>query len=151
MRLKNVPALILILQLILGPFTPFAQKTYATNMNDTAEGNNGDADSVAPDEETPKGLRFHLSEGAEQAERPAPRPAVAPATKLSEGETARVLQRLPPLKEAAGDEQEFALRERSQPPPRAGATVLNAFPAAEERRAPDDTAPRRSSNSDLIH
>jgi uncharacterized protein YfaS (alpha-2-macroglobulin family) len=138
MRLKNIPALILILQFTLGSFTPFAPKTYGTNMNDTAEENNGGADSAAPDEKTPKGLRFRLSEGAEQSEARAPQPVVAPATKLSESETARVLQRLPPLKEEAGDAQEFALRERSLPAPRAGATVLNAFPASEGRRAPDE-------------
>lgn len=134
MRLKNVPALILIFQFALGSFTPFSTKTYATNMNDTADS----AGDAAPDEKTPKGLRFRLSEGAEQPEKSAAQPAVAPASKLSDAETARVLQRLPPLKEEAGDEQEFALREKSLPAPRAGATVLNAFPAPEERRAPPE-------------
>ncbi|HYY95428.1 MAG TPA: alpha-2-macroglobulin family protein [Pyrinomonadaceae bacterium] len=133
MRLKNIPALILILQLILGSFTPFSPRTYASDMNDTA-----DRADDAPDAPAPKGLRFRLSEGAEQSEKAVPRP-VAPATRLSEGETARVLQRLPPLKEEAGDEQEFALRERSLPAPRAGATVLSAFPSTEERRAPPES------------
>ena len=138
MRLKNIPALILILQLTLGSFAQFAPKIYATSMNNTAEKTDAADAGDAPGETTPKGLRFRLSEGAEQSERPAPQPVVAAATKLSESETARVLQRLPPLKEEAGDEQEFALRERSQPPPRAGATVLDAFPSADERRTPDE-------------
>jgi len=34
---RAIPALILILQLIIGSLTPFAPKTYATSMNDTAE------------------------------------------------------------------------------------------------------------------
>src|SRR5947209_11873490 len=110
MRLKNIPALILILQLTLGSFAQFAPKIYATSMNNTAEKTDAADAGDAPGETTPKGLRFRLSEGAEQSERPAPQPVVAAATKLSESETARVLQRLPPLKEEAGDEQEFALR-----------------------------------------
>jgi alpha-2-macroglobulin len=137
MRLKNIPALFIILQLTLGSIAPFSPKTYATDMRDNADRADGAGD--APGQTTPKGLRFHLSEGAEQSEKAA-RPAVAPATRLSESETARVLARLPPLKEEAGDEQEFALREKSLPPPRAGATVLNAFPAPEERRAPEEAA-----------
>jgi alpha-2-macroglobulin len=138
MRPKNIPALILILQLILGSFTPFSPKTYATDMNDTADTTEDAGPADAPDEKTPKGLRFRLSEGAEQTEKPSPQPTVAPAVRLSDAETARVLQRLPPLKEEAGDEQEFALREKSLPPPRAGATVMSAFPAPEERRAPPE-------------
>jgi uncharacterized protein YfaS (alpha-2-macroglobulin family) len=140
MRLKNIPALIVILQLTFGYIAPFSTKTYATKMNDTADRADDDGAGDAPDENTPKGLRFRLSEGAEQTERPAAQPTVAPAEKLSDAETARVLARLPPLKEEAGDEQEFALREKSLPPPRAGATVLSAFPAAEERRAPEEGA-----------
>jgi uncharacterized protein YfaS (alpha-2-macroglobulin family) len=138
MRLKKITALFIILQLTLGSIAPFSPKTYATDMRDNADRADGAGD--APDQTTPKGLRFHLSEGAEQSEKAAARPAVAPATRLSESETARVLARLPPLKEEAGDEQEFALREKSLPPPRAGAIVLNAFPAPAERRAPEEAA-----------
>ncbi|HEX3560840.1 MAG TPA: alpha-2-macroglobulin family protein [Pyrinomonadaceae bacterium] len=135
--LKGILVLLLLFQFVLGPFAPLALRTYATSMKDDAE-KTADADAGdAPVETTPKGLRFHLSEGAEQSGKTAPRPVVV-ATKLSESETARVLQRLPPLKEEASDEQEFALREKSLPPPRAGATVLNAFPAAGERKTPDE-------------
>src|SRR2546423_1055237 len=138
MRLKNIPALLLTLQLTLGTLVPLAPTAHAKGMNDAA-GNSGDAVGAAAVGETneKKGLRFRLSEGAEQTEARAPQPAAAPATKLSDSETARVLERLPPLKAGAGDEQEFALRERSLPAPRAGATVLQTFPAPESRRAPD--------------
>src|SRR2546421_11488090 len=93
MRLKKIFALILILQLTLGSFTPLSPKTYAVPMNDNAE-NIDDADPSAADDETParKGLRFRLSEGAETSEKPAPLGVVAQASKLSESETARVLQ-----------------------------------------------------------
>ena len=138
MRLKNIPALLLTLQLTLVPLVPLAPAAHAKGMNDAA-GNSRDAVGAAAVGETneKKGLRFRLSEGAEQTEARAPQASVAQAVKLSESETARVLERLPPLKKEEGDEQEFALRERSLPAPRAGATVLQTFPASETRAVPD--------------
>jgi uncharacterized protein YfaS (alpha-2-macroglobulin family) len=142
MRLKNIPALLLLIQLILGPFAPLAARANSNAMNDT-DGNIYDSEEetgtggVAAEE---KGLRFRLSEGTEQSEKPEPRATMAPATKLSEGETARVLQHLPELKAEPGDGQEFALRERSLPAPRVGATVLQTFPAPEARESPDAAA-----------
>ncbi|HEX8149940.1 MAG TPA: DUF6049 family protein [Pyrinomonadaceae bacterium] len=102
-------------------------------------------DAYGPGEESggaagKTGLRFRLSEGVEQAERPEARPRAAKAEKLSESESARVLARLPELKAGEGDAQEFALRERSLPAPRAGATVLKPFPAPEPRESPDADA-----------
>ncbi|MDT5158258.1 MAG: alpha-2-macroglobulin [Acidobacteriota bacterium] len=142
MRLKNIPALILLLQLILGPFSHLAVGARTDTVKDTEEtmyNDEGETDAGGGALEK-KGLRFHLSEGAEQTEKQGPRPAVAPATKLSEAETARVLQRLPELKTEGGEQQEFALRERSLPAPRAGATMLQMFPAPESRESPDVTA-----------
>ena len=140
MKRRKALALLLLFQLALGPFAPRGTQVYATPMNDEATETN-DADSAASDDETAslKGLRFRLSEGVETAEKVAPPPAVAHASKLSDAETARVLERLPPLKTDAADEQEFALRERSLPAPRAGATLLNAFPSTGERRGPEVT------------
>src|SRR5437016_4861515 len=70
-----------------------------------------------------EGLRFHLSEAPEQPEaRPANK--VADATTLSDAETEAVLKRLPPIKTDASDEADFALREKSLPPPRTGVTIL---------------------------
>jgi uncharacterized protein YfaS (alpha-2-macroglobulin family) len=140
MRLKNIAALILTLQITLGSFTPLVKRSYAMGTNDGAV-NGGAAEEATADADTSekKGLRFRLSEGVEQSERPT-QPAVAPATKLSDAETARVLSRLPPLKTEAGDEQEFALRERSLPAPRAGATVMQPFPASEEKPSPGENA-----------
>jgi alpha-2-macroglobulin len=137
MRLKKIPALILLLQIILSPFAPLAARANDNAMKETG------GETVEPAEETgaaeKRGLRFRLSEGAEAEERRAPRPAAAQAAKLSEAETARVLARLPEMKAAESDRQEFALRERSLPAPRAGATVLSSFPAPETREAPDAT------------
>src|SRR5215203_1743802 len=113
MRLKNIPAFILLFQLLLNPFAPLAARANESAMSDTS------VDAYEPAEEAgaveKKGLRFRLSEGVEAAERAAPRPPAAKAEKLSEAESARVLARLPELKAEGGDAQEFALRERSLP------------------------------------
>ncbi|MBC7909414.1 MAG: hypothetical protein H7Y30_02875, partial [Pyrinomonadaceae bacterium] len=54
-----------------------------------------------------KGLRFRLSQGAEQSES-AVVSSVAPASPLSDSETQNVLKRLPPIKATETDEQDFA-------------------------------------------
>ncbi|MET0624258.1 MAG: alpha-2-macroglobulin family protein [Pyrinomonadaceae bacterium] len=138
MRLKNIPALILLFQIILSPLAPLGARANSNAMSES-DGDVYEAAEEAGAVER-KGLRFRLSEGAEQAEAAGPRAPAAPAVKLSQAETARVLARLPELKAAEGDRQEFALRERSLPAPRAGATVLSPFPAPETREAPDAAA-----------
>lgn len=139
MRLKNIPAFILLLQLIVSPLAPLAVRAETNAMTESS------VDAYEPGQDAggaaeKKGLRFRLSEGTEEAERAAPRPPSAKAEKLSEAESARVLARLPGLKSEGGDAQEFALRERSLPAPRAGTTVLKPFPAPEPREAPDAAA-----------
>src|SRR5215213_93949 len=137
MRPKNIAALFLTLQLLISPFTQPAQRVYAKGMNEDATQEDDDGTRGAQER---KGLSFRLSEGAEESGAAAPRPSPARAEKLSDSETARVLQRMPPLQTDAADARDFALREHSLPPPRAGATVLNAFPADESPRAPDADA-----------
>jgi uncharacterized protein YfaS (alpha-2-macroglobulin family) len=140
MKRQKALALILLFQMVFSSLAPLAPGAYAGEMSKDAENiyeteaNVDAADDVAA---TRKGLSFRLSEGMEQSERAAPQATPAQATRLSEAETARVLARMPPMKVEASDEQDFALRERSLPAPRAGATVLQAFPSADERRAPD--------------
>ena len=85
------------------------------------------------------GLRFRLSEGAEQPDaRPVTSPV--PATSLSDAETEAVLKRLPPIKSEPSDETDFATRPQSLPPPRTGLTLAQPFPAANEMAPPDSTA-----------
>ncbi|HXB55808.1 MAG TPA: alpha-2-macroglobulin family protein [Vicinamibacteria bacterium] len=84
--------------------------------------------------ETP-GPGFRLSEGTEEAAEA--RTAVAPATLLDAQDTQKVLDRLPPLTEEAGEAVEFALREKSLPPPRTGRTVREAFPPLSTAPSPD--------------
>ena len=83
-----------------------------------------------------KGLQLKLSEGAPVAERPAP-VATAPASKLSDDETEAVLKRLRPIKTDPDDQNDFALRDRSLPPPRTGKTIADSFPPPEKLDKPD--------------
>ncbi len=139
MRLKNTPALILLFQLVFSPFAPLAARANENVMSETNAGASEPAQGGGGAAER-KGLRFRLSEGAAAAESSAPRPPAAQAAKLSEAEAERVLARLPAFKAGESGAQEFALRERSLPAPRAGATVLKPFPAPEPREAPDADA-----------
>ena len=87
-------------------------------------------------EEERPGLQFRLSEGSEQSESPRAS-SVAPATQLSESDVERVLNRLPPIKTEATDEQDFAMREKSLPRPSTGETINAAFPPPVPTSLPD--------------
>ena len=81
---------------------------------------------------------FSLSEG----DAPAPAPALVarpPATRLSEAEASRVLDRLPPLA-AEPVTLPFAMREASLPPPRTGRSKRAPFPEAQEDAARPEAA-----------
>ncbi len=95
------------------PATLGSEKGFVENMDDE-------------DDTDDKGLRFRLSEGAEQAA-PITRDTVAPAVRLSDVEANKILARLPDLKTETTDTQDFKLRERSTPAPRTGATIDAAF------------------------
>src|SRR5262249_27427793 len=75
------------------------------------------------------GLQFRLSEGAEQPEHRSEAGSVQAAA-LSETEAQSLLQRLKPIKTDPTNEQEFAFRDRSLPPPLTGATINDGFPAS---------------------
>ncbi len=93
-----------------------------------------------------QGLQIRLSEGAAVVEPSAANP-LAEAQALAADEAERVLRRLQPIKAEAGDEQDFALREKSLPPPRTGKTVEAAFPPASSR---DVTAPPPSGPLEVV-
>lgn len=81
------------------------------------------------------GLTFHLAEGVEGADKREVTPP-AKAAPLGDADTKKVIDRLPALVAKEGDEKPFAMRERSLPPPRTGATVKGAFPPVEAPPAP---------------
>jgi hypothetical protein len=77
----------------------------------------------------PPGLDLRVSNGREGA--PAyDRAKLAPATKLSDAAAEALLLRATPIASDPADPQAFALRSRSQPPPRTGQTIKGAFPPA---------------------
>ncbi|MBO0800623.1 MAG: Ig-like domain-containing protein, partial [Blastocatellia bacterium] len=89
--------------------------------------------------EDDKGLVFRLSEGSEIREEAKQEPRInAPkADALSNEETQSLLKRLPPLKSEKDDEKDFAMRDRSLPPPRKGRTISESFPPAGGATAPE--------------
>src|SRR5215813_5172033 len=99
-------------------------------------------DSLSTDEpERVQGLRFRLSEAPDQPEAK-PASKVGAAATLSDPETEAILKRLPPIKTDSGDETDFALRDKSLPPPRTGATVLQTFPASRAGTPPEQKSSR---------
>ncbi len=75
----------------------------------------------------PKGLDLRLSDGKQGA--PAfDRAKIAPAQKLTDAEADQLLSRARPIVNDAADQQAFAIRPKSQPPPRTGNVVKGAFP-----------------------
>ncbi|MCA9514389.1 MAG: Ig-like domain-containing protein [Myxococcales bacterium] len=72
------------------------------------------------------GLVWKVSEGNPPPEGEILPPA--PATPLPDADTQKLLARLPAVDAKAGDQQDFALRPASQPPPKPGSTVETPFP-----------------------
>ena len=139
---KNLARLLLAWQLVFGANVSIARGFALTETEGAAiEGRAGQDDA----EETAararrKGLRFRLSRGEGQAETTsAGGPKQARAERLSESETAKILARMPPLEAVGGDRKDFALRERSLPPPRTGKTINVSFPQNEDAPAPTGT------------
>jgi uncharacterized protein YfaS (alpha-2-macroglobulin family) len=89
--------------------------------------------------EMTKGLQFHLSEGSEGPARTAPLPA-ASAAPLPDSDTAALLSRVSPIKSDPDDQKDFALRDRSLPPPLTGKTVTESFPPRDQLSPPADQA-----------
>ncbi|NVB84647.1 MAG: hypothetical protein HOV81_40110, partial [Kofleriaceae bacterium] len=56
------------------------------------------------------------------------RTKIAPATKIPDAEAEQLLSRARTIKNEAGDKQAFAIRPKSQPPPRTGNVIKGSFP-----------------------
>src|SRR5947209_2365004 len=132
--------LALSLSLILFTFLGSIPKINAapTSKSSVSE-SDADEDDTQNGDSVKNGLQFRLSEGAGQPERKGD-VNVAPAARLSEGEVQNVLKRLPPVKAETGDDQEFAMRDRSLPPPRTGKTINVSFPSSETAPTPETKA-----------
>ena len=128
-RLRNATCSLIIIAVYLGTVVPHRFNTNA----ETTEGAAVQDDNMTS---AKKGLQFRLSEGAEQSGT-TPASNVAQSTPLSDGDVEDVLKRLQPIKAQESDEQDFALRERSLPPPRTGETIKAAFPPPVPTSLPD--------------
>ncbi|HEU4872138.1 MAG TPA: Ig-like domain-containing protein, partial [Pyrinomonadaceae bacterium] len=114
-RLKNVISSVLICSLLATSFNGPLQRVALAETQEPAT------------EE--RGLSFRLSNASDQPEqRSTTKPATS--TELSETDTNAILKRLPPIKVDPNTSQDFALRERSLPPPRTGNTIDISFPAS---------------------
>lgn len=82
-------------------------------------------------------MQFRLSEGSPES-RPATTSATpATAAPISDEAAQNLLKRLPPIKTADDDQKDFALRDRSLPPPRTGQTIQATFPPPSSLNAPE--------------
>nr|HEX4318747.1 alpha-2-macroglobulin family protein [Kofleriaceae bacterium] len=76
----------------------------------------------------PRGLAMQVTEGTTGA--PAYDHAnLAPATPLADADAQQLLARTPAIAAGSADQQAFALRASSTPPPRTGQTIRSTFPA----------------------
>ncbi|HEX8283426.1 MAG TPA: alpha-2-macroglobulin family protein [Pyrinomonadaceae bacterium] len=130
MRSKTAVSNLLLLTMLLTHVAPPPTHAVTTRVGQ---------ESSEEEEDEPQGLRFRLSEAGAPKER-APQNRVEEGRPLPESETARLLARLPPLKEEEGDARGLNLRERGLPPPRAGQTIANAFAPPEPARTPPPSA-----------
>lgn len=86
------------------------------------------ADKLAKQaKDIPDGLDLRLSNG-KAGPPPFDKSKLAAATKLGDADVQSILARAEPLKMEQGDQQAFALRPSSQPPPRTGTTIKDSFP-----------------------
>ncbi|MGA9994751.1 MAG: alpha-2-macroglobulin family protein [Pyrinomonadaceae bacterium] len=129
-HLRTLASLLLILCIHLSAMLPINARPLESF---------GGLDTSTSSEDSQKeqrGLRFRLSEGSEAQSRSTEN-RVAPAAKLSDAEAQNVLKRLPDVKAEEADEQDFAMRDRSLPPPRTGKTIKATFPQTEQLSKPD--------------
>jgi uncharacterized protein YfaS (alpha-2-macroglobulin family) len=75
----------------------------------------------------PPGLEVRLSDGR-QGPPAADRATLAPAKKVADSEAEGLFARMRAIAAEATDKKAFALRDRSQPPPRTGQTIKGSFP-----------------------
>ncbi|HEX3477202.1 MAG TPA: Ig-like domain-containing protein, partial [Kofleriaceae bacterium] len=96
--------------------------------------------AVVQAKDAPPGLELRVSSG--KAGPPAVDHArLAPARTLPDAESGALLARMKPIAAEPQDAQSFALRGRSQPPPRTGQTIQAGFPPPAPSSAPPPAGP----------
>jgi uncharacterized protein YfaS (alpha-2-macroglobulin family) len=133
-HLKLILSLSLIFFIFAGSIPRISDASaFAANTQES------DSEDEANGDQMKEGLQFRLSEGTGQSESRTPITPVQ-SSRLTDSEVQNVLKRLPPVKAEEGDQQEFALRDRSLPPPRTGKTVNVSFPSSESAPPPNTAA-----------
>ncbi len=87
-------------------------------------------------QDTPSGLKFTLSEGAEGAETRDVQPPVS-TDPLSGDDAGKLLGRLPAIKSDPDDQTDFAKRAGTLPAPKTGEKIPVKFPSADQMAPPD--------------
>jgi alpha-2-macroglobulin len=131
-RLRNVADRLVLLFcfcIVVLPFVLLSDASGGRGQRSIMRDNTGNKD----------GLIFRLSEGKAEEQKQPQIPAPS-AEQLSDEAAQNLLKRLPPIKSEGDDEQDFALRDRSLPPPRTGQTISEAFPPSDRATAPDQAA-----------
>jgi uncharacterized protein YfaS (alpha-2-macroglobulin family) len=136
MRRARARALI-ILCIALGVIAPALSRSEADGSGQISRTSR--APAAQSGDQMNQGLQFRLSEGREQPEKTSSAPP-AQAAPLSEADTETVLNRLKPIKTDPADQQEFAFRDRSLPPPLTGKLIKDAFPPPDQPGTPDTGA-----------
>src|SRR5678815_2633564 len=139
LRLHVALSLALVVCLVFGSLiTPrVIALSFNREITDAQKDNANDVDEAQDTNST--GLQFRVSEGASQPEA-REKKGLPTTTPLSKIEIANILRRLAPLRMDTNDQQPFAFRERSLPPPLTGKTINVAFPATEDVPAPGVSA-----------
>lgn len=138
-RLHVALSLSLVVCLVVGSLITPRAIAFSLNHGTRAARNDPPTDVNQLDDTDKPGLSFRVSEGVGQ---PESRETKAPptTTPLSNLQVANILRRLPLLRTDPDDQQSFAFRERSLPPPLTGKTINVAFPATENIAAPETSA-----------
>jgi len=126
-------AAITALAMVTGSCGPRSSSTTAR----TGHGTGGDLVLTQTGDEPP-GLDLRLSNG-KQGPAAADRTKRVPAATIPDRDAESILNRLTPLQKQPDDQQAFALRKRSQPPPRTGKTIKGTFPPPPATNAPPAT------------
>jgi uncharacterized protein YfaS (alpha-2-macroglobulin family) len=103
------------------------KSTTGTNPNGTGGSGSLTNQVLQQTDDLPEGLDLRLSDGKQLADA-YDRSKIAAATKISDADATAILDRVQSIKTAPDDTKPFALRDRSQPPPRTGKTIKDAFP-----------------------
>ncbi|MBX7169566.1 MAG: Ig-like domain-containing protein [Pyrinomonadaceae bacterium] len=132
-RFNALISFVLVVSIYLGGLSPIGLQMV---MEANAQATRGKTQQKTMNVTPPNGLKFRLSEGVEGAENRTVTPP-AKGDPLSQGDTDKLLSRIPPPKVQDDDQKDFAKREGSLPAPKTGKKIDQKFPASDQTNAPN--------------